>query len=124
MRNIILIILLTLPFFMVAQTKVKRPSNDLRSAEKTTYVTMEVIKKSTSVAVKSPKNKKEVVNKSKDAKSSYVFNSADKKLSMELNKLSNTFKSEIMALNYLFKIGWELVDVDQGKYYFKSKRTR
>ena len=124
MRNIILITLLILPFFMVAQTKVKRSSNDLRSAEKITYVTMEVIKKSISVAVKSPKNKKEVVNNSKDAKSSYMFNSADKKLSMKLNKLSNTFKSEIMALNYLSKTGWELVDVDQGKYYFKSKRTR
>jgi hypothetical protein len=124
MRNIILIMLLTLPFLMVAQTKVKRPSSDLRSVDKTTYITMEIIKKSTPVAVKSPKNKKGVDNKSKNVKPSYLFNSDDKKLSKELNKQSNTFKSEIMALNYLSKIGWELVDVDNGKYYLKSKRRR
>ena len=77
-----------------------------------------------STPVKSPKRKKEGVKDSNVRKSNYVFNSNDKKTDVLLEKRSLSFKNEVMALNFLSKMGWELIDVDNGKYYLKSKRKK
>jgi hypothetical protein len=86
------------------------------------FVIMEY--KSESISIKSPKKNKEGVRNINSIKTNYVFTTNNERLGVELSKISSTFNNEVTALNTLSKMGWELVDVDNGKYYLKSKRRR
>jgi hypothetical protein len=118
MKKIILIMLLSLPFLMFAQTKAKYP----QAVEKTVFAYMIMEFKTESITIKSPKKNKDAVRNSQNKKTNYLFTTNNKYLKSDLMKISASFTNEIYALNALGKMGWELIDVDNGKYYFRSVR--
>lgn len=120
MKKIILIMLLSFPILMLAQTKAKKP----RTVEKTVFVYMVMEYKAEPTTIKSPKKSKEGVRDISSKKTNYVFTINNKRIETELIKISTTFIDEISALNSLGKMGWELVDVNNGKYYFRTERLR
>lgn len=123
MKNLILIMLMSLPFLMVAQTSTKNKAESIDGERNVyTYIVMEY--KSQPISVKSPKKGKEGVRDSETKKTNYVFLTNNERLNTQLTKASTSFADEISALNVLGKMGWELIDVNNGKYYFKSKRRR
>jgi hypothetical protein len=120
MKNLIVITLLFFPFFVMAQSNVK--NNDSRKQTAFVYISMEY--KSEATTVKSPKKSRDGVRTSDLKKTNYIFNTNNERLQIQLTKMSTSFKNEISALNALGKMGWELIDIDNGKYYFMSKRGR
>lgn len=114
---------MSLPFLMVAQTSTKNKAESIDGERNVyTYIVMEY--KSQPISVKSPKKGKEGVRDSETKKTNYVFLTNNERLNTQLTKASTSFADEISALNVLGKMGWELIDVNNGKYYFKSKRRR
>lgn len=113
--------LLSFPILMIAQSKVTNSSNN-RAAKQSvfTYFIMEYTPES--VIIKSPKKNKDGVRNSQNKKTNYLFTTNNKNLKSDLMKISASFTNEIYALNALGKMGWELIDVDNGKYYFRSVR--
>lgn len=120
MKNIILALILCFPFLSIAQSNVK--NSEVKKENVFVYISMEYISEASSI--KSPKKSREGVRNSDTKKTNYLFVTQNQRLTEQLTKLSANFTDEMSALNFLGKMGWELIDINNGKYYFKTNRRK
>jgi phosphoglycolate phosphatase-like HAD superfamily hydrolase len=116
MRKILILMSFILPVALMAQTRpapkkaVDRPvSKNNAKFEKPasfSYLIMHVVEK---------KTKKQV------SALEFKFKSFDKRYSEKIFKDFENVNSVVDALNKLGQRGWELVSVENGRYFFKSR---
>lgn len=120
MKKIVLILMLSYPIFTMAQSA----KNTQDRASKVVYSYMIMTYNEKAEVIKSPKKKREGVRTEEPKKTNYTFQARDPKLVNQMSKMSASFSGELGALNFLGKMGWELVGIKGNDYYFKSNRLR
>jgi hypothetical protein len=121
MKKAFITLCLIMPAFLMAQNKTTNHSKVKEKINKSSFIYMIMTMSDNSKIVESPKRKKKSnVKDFSKSKKTFSFKCSNKNTLKFLMKNSLNFKSEMEALNFLGKAGWELVDINEDKFYFKS----
>ena len=118
MKKILILMSFVLPLTILAQTRPMPKKTNGKTAPKNENMRGEKPAQFVYMIMKVEEVKK---SKKEEPTTNFIFQSFDNRYSEKIGAAVNTKKSVIDVLNMLGQRGWELVSVENGRYFFKNK---